>query len=199
MRLKITLSVFAVLIVSLAITLIRLCRQAEEIDRLSANQNILLHNGRVELKQTSDGKSAAAVEALTLRVGELSRAGDSLLQLTQVLKIKNRRLMSLAQSVGTTHAAVRTIVRDSIVRLPGRIDTLPCLAYHDAWLSFSGCIRADSFVGDIRSRDTLNIIVHRVPRRFLFFRWGCKAVKMEAVSSNPHTRLTYLRYIRFTQ
>jgi len=71
MRLKITLSVFVVLIVSLAITLIRLCRQAEEIDRLSANQNILLHNGRVELKQTSDGKSAAEFfnQAFDLQIG----------------------------------------------------------------------------------------------------------------------------------
>ena len=108
-----------------------------------------------------------------------------------------RRLQEMARTVYRTQTVVRTMVRDSVVKIaPGRTDTLPCLSYRDPWLSFAGCLRADSFIGEIHARDTLDIVVHRIPRRFLFFRWGCKAVKMQAVCRNPHTQLTYMRYVR---
>ena len=34
------------------------------------------------------------------------------------------------------------------------------------------------------------------PRRFLFIRWGTKALRQEIISSNPHTRIVYSEYIR---
>ena len=146
---------------------------------------------------TKDGRNVMAIEALTLRVGELSRQGDSLLLVARSLGIRNRRLQEMARTVYRTQTVVRTMVHDSVVKIaPGRTDTLPCLSYRDPWLSFAGCLRADSFIGEIHARDTLDIVVHRIPRRFLFFRWGCKAVKMQAVCRNPHTQLTYMRYVR---
>ena len=50
--------------------------------------------------------------------------------------------------------------------------------------------------GRIRSVDTLRQVVHRVPRRFLFIRWGTKALRQQIVSSNPHTRIVYTEYVR---
>jgi hypothetical protein len=173
-----------------------------ENNRLKQNQALLLKGEqvRMERRHTKDGRNALAIEALTLRVSELSKAGDSLLNVAQVLGIRNRRLEEMMRAAYQTQTPIRTVVRDSVVMLvPGRTDTLPCLSYSDPWLSFSGCLRADSFIGQIHARDTLDIVVHRIPRRFLFFRWGCKAVKMEAVGKNPHTQLTYLKYVRFAK
>ena len=56
-------------------------------------------------------------------------------------------------------------------------------------------IRADSVSCRVVSVDTLQQIVHRVPRRFLFIRWGTKAIRQEVVSSNPHTNIVYTEYI----
>ena len=47
----------------------------------------------------------------------------------------------------------------------------------------------------VQSRDTLVQIVHRVPKRFLFFRFGTKAIRQEVVSMNPHTKVAYADYI----
>ena len=173
-----------------------------ENNRLKQNQALLLKGEqvRMERRHTKDGRNALAIEALTLRVSELSKAGDSLLNVAQVLGIRNRQLEEMMRAAYQTQTPIRTVVRDSVVMLvPGRTDTLPCLSYRDPWLSFSGCLRADSFIGQIHARDTLDIVVHRIPRRFLFFRWGCKAVKMEAVGKNPHTQLTYLKYVRLAK
>ena len=38
-------------------------------------------------------------------------------------------------------------------------------------------------------------VVHRVPKQWLFFRWGTKAIRQEVVSSNPHTKIVYSEYI----
>lgn len=175
------------------------CQLKSENSRLRQNQILLLRGeqARMERWVTKDGRNVMAIEALTLRVGELSRQGDSLLLVARSLGIRNRRLQEMARTVYRTQTVVRTMVRDSVVKIaPGRTDTLPCLSYRDPWLSFAGCLRADSFIGEIHARDTLDIVVHRIPRRFLFFRWGCKAVKMQAVGRNPHTQLTYMRYVR---
>ena len=48
-----------------------------------------------------------------------------------------------------------------------------------------------------KKEDTLRQIIHRVPRRFLFLRFGTKAVRQEIVSSNPHSRIVYTEYVRF--
>lgn len=189
-------------VLALASALTWTCQLKRENGRLKQNQALLLkgEQARMEHKRTKDGRNAMAIEALTLRVSELSRSGDSLLNVTHTLGIRNRRLEEMARAAYRTQTPIRTVVRDSVVRLiSGRTDTLPCLTYHDPWLSFSGCLRADSFIGQIHCVDTLDIVVHRIPRRFLFFRWGCKAVKMEAVGRNPHTHLTYLKYVRFTK
>ena len=55
--------------------------------------------------------------------------------------------------------------------------------------------------GEIMSRytndvDTLRQAVHRIPRRFLFIRWGTKAHRQEIVSTNPHTRIVYAEYVK---
>ena len=44
--------------------------------------------------------------------------------------------------------------------------------------------------------DTLRQVVHRIPRRFLFIRWGTKALRQEIVSTNPHTRIVYAEYVK---
>lgn len=180
-------------------------RQQTELQRLRQNQGQLLQPTTVEFRTTSDGHHVAETQALNLKLSELRATNDSLLRLSRSLGIKNRRLMALAQTASESQTTITASVRDSIILryLPGDTvvlhDTLRCLSFADPWLTLSGCIRADTFLGDIVSRDTLSFIVHRVPRRFLFFRYGCKAVRLEAVSHNPHTRLTHARYVRLTE
>lgn len=199
MFIKVRYILIFVLVIVLGIALHQVYHLQRENHRLVVNQTTLLKGEKIENKRTFDGRNAAAIEALTLRVNELSQSEDSLLLVARSLGIRNRRLQELARTAYRTQTVIRTVVHDSVMAIaPGRTDTLPCLSYHDPWISFAGCLRADSFMGDIHACDTLDIVVHRVPRRFLFFRWGCKAVKMEAVGRNPHTKLTYMRYIRIT-
>ena len=174
-------------------------------DRLKENQNILLHNGKVDIKRTNTGSSQASVPALTLRPSEFRRSGDTLLRTAKAAGIKTSRISEAATASTTTSVEFKTrifqtivhdTVRDTVARslttfLPSRQLQL---SWNDPWVSLSGTITDSIFHGSITSVDTLDIIVHRVPKRFLFFRFGCKQVRMDIISRNPHTRLTYARY-----
>ncbi|WP_028897831.1 DUF6549 family protein [Prevotella sp. HUN102] len=184
-------------------------------DRLRENQKMLLHNGVVEITQTDTGNSRASTPALTLRPEEFLRSGDTLRKVARQAGINGSRISAAATTSTVTSAEIVTSVshfpvlpslpHDSVI-LPlshsltsESIDTVTCFSWQDPWLSLSGCVSDSLFRGTISSTDTLDIIVHRVPKRFLFFRFGCREVRMDIISRNPHTRLTYARYYKLVK
>ena len=98
-------------------------------------------------------------------------------------------------------AAIRPVPHDTCSRiLSGSYrppDVSQTVSWSDPWITLRGEIEGDSMQVHIESRDTLQMIVHRVPKKFLFFRFGTKGVRMEVVSQNPHSRLSYPRIIMF--
>lgn len=209
-RFKLQILTFALMLVSAGLALfafIAYRNMKADRDRLRENQNILLHKGTVEIKQTNTGLSQASVPALTLRSSEFRQSGDTLLQVAKSAGIKSSRITEAATAAATTSVEFKTrvfqtivhdTVRDTVARslttlLPSRQLQL---SWNDPWVSLSGTITDSIFHGSITSVDTLDIIVHRVPKRFLFFRFGCKQVRMDVVSRNPHTQLTYARFLQ---
>ena len=137
--------------------------------RLVENQTALAAD--VTRYRTRLGAEAASVQALRLRCGEFE----------------------------TLRAADAEQIRRLVVRihdtLPVR-DTVRMFRWRDPWISVEGRIGRDSAACRIRSVDTLRQAVHRIPRRFLFIRWGTKALRQEIVSTNPHTRIVYAEYVK---
>lgn len=157
--------------------------------RLVENQTALAAD--VAHYRTRLGTEAASVQALRLRCGEFEtlRAADA--GEIRRLGIRIRRLEAAAKAVAVTDAEIRTPLRDTVVvrihdTLPVR-DTARVFRWRDTWVSVEG---------RIRSVDTLRQAVHRIPRRFLFIRWGTKALRQEIVSTNPHTRIVYAEYVK---
>lgn len=167
-------------------------RQRQENDRLSSNQTALFQD--ISYYRTRDSLSAASVERLTLTKKELEQNCEALARDIKDLKIKLKRVQSVSQASIETEHIIRTAVRDSLI-VRDRVDTLQCIDYHDNYLTLSGGIEHNHFSGHIMSRDTLLQVIHRVPHRWWFIKWGTKAVRQEIVSKNPHTHVVYSRYI----
>ena len=176
-----------------------------ESERTKENQDVLLHNGRVEIGRTQSGRPRASVQAITLKTTDLKRSPDSLLAVNKKeLKIKNSRIMAAATTSTTTQvdvkAAIRPVPNDTCSRILSgsyRPPDVSQVSWSDPWITLRGEIEGDSMQMHIESRDTLQMIVHRVPKKFLFFRNGTKGVRLEVVSQNPHSRLSYPRIIMF--
>ena len=174
-------------------------RYRHETRRLARNQEALTVG--IEHYRTRLGQEAASVQTLRLRCAEFDRlrAGDA--AEIRRLGIRLRRLEAAAKTVTATTVDIRTPVRDTVVvRLRDTLvvrDTVRLFRWRDAWISVEGALGTDSIVCRVESIDTLRQVVHRVPRRFLFIRWGTKALRQEIVSSNPHTRIVYSDYVKF--
>ena len=140
-----------------------------EKERLDGNQTALLE--KVEFYQTESGKSAASVQALTLSKSEVEKHCADLVE-------------------------VQTIVKDSIIYRDTSYLKVQAIRWKDPWINVDGLIMLDKKLDlRIQSVDTLFQVVHRVPKQWLFFRWGTKAIRQEIVSSNPHTKIVYSEYI----
>ena len=183
--------------------------QQREAHSMNEDQNVLMHNGKVEIGQTQSGKPMASVSAISLKPSSLKRNPDSLLAVTSKdLKIKPRRMVAAIRTSSLATADIHAAITTDSIYDEADKDSNVLLSYprspqqvswSDPWMSLRGTIRGDSFTARIESRDTLQMIIHRVPRKFLFFRYGTKGVRMDVVSQNPHTRLSYPKVILFTK
>ena len=189
-------SVAATLLLAAGIRILR----SENI-RLKENQTALTQE--VEHYKTALGEQAASARILRLRCSEFEQMRKADAERIKSLGIRIRRIESAARSVAETgfeaHARIRdtVIVRDT-VRLTDTVRIVQALRHFrwgDAWVEVEGEIDGGDVRCRIRSTDTLRQIVHRVPRRFLFIRYGTKAIRQEVFSTNPHTRIAFTEYV----
>ena len=160
--------------------------------RLANNQEALLTD--VEYYKTESGKNAASVLKLELSKSELERHCQDLTKTVEDLNIKISRIQSASTTVTKTEVEIQTVVRDSIVYRDLPI-SIKVINWRDPWIKLNGVLDGDTFSAKIESVDTLQQVVHRNPKKFLFIKWGTKAIRQEVVSSNPHSKIVYTEYI----
>lgn len=214
--------IMALLVLSglLWIQTVRLRGERAERRRMQSNNEVLTDS--VEFYRTESGRSAASRQVFELRASELERYNAQLAATVRELRIKARRLEAAAMTATRTEvqitaplesagpqpsawekygAGVRRAADSVKAALDRKFSGLPkvpeakVFRWSDRHVSVDGVIRDDSASCRVVSVDTLQQIVHRVPRRFLFIRWGTKAIRQEVVSSNPHTNIVYTEYI----
>lgn len=199
-EIKVILFLILVLVISIAGGAWYIADLIAKNKRLQSNQDALLT--QCDTLRTENGKSVAKVRRLELTVGEFEESCRQLAEQVAELGVKNSRLQYLVQTGGKTTLRIDTVTRDSIVYVPaeGRTDTMKCFKYDDGWVQAEGCINtAGRLQADFVSNDTLLVVAHRVPKRFLFFRYGTKYIELNVTTSNPHTRLESARYITFSK
>lgn len=172
---------------------IALHKSNSEKERFKANQTALLT--KVDTLTTENGKRAAEALKVALSAKEIIEANMRLEQALDECNIKLKRVQSASTSATKSEIRVVTQVRDSIVYRDSIITPIKVFSWRDAWTDVNGVIEKDSVDLSVQSVDTLTTIVHKVPHKFWFIKWGCKAIKQTVVSSNPHTKITYTEYI----
>lgn len=176
---------------------VRLRNIREDRDRLQTNQISLMDS--VIHYRTENGKNAASVQRLELTAAEIRASRNDLIEECRNLNVKVKRLESFATSQTQTIIELQSRLRDTIIVHDRDSvivrDTLRLFRWRDSWVTIEGLIGKDSIDCHIESIDTLRQVVHRVPRRFLFIRYGTKAIRQELYSSNPHTKIVYTEYI----
>lgn len=189
---KILLYVNVALILTVSVLSYWLNNVREEKKRLADNQEALLSD--VDYYKTESGKNAASVLKLELSKSELENHCQDLTKTIDDLNIKIGRIQSVSTTVTKTEVEIQTVVRDSIVYRDLPVN-LKVVKWRDPWVTLNGVLDGETFSAKIESVDTLSQVVHRIPKKFLFIKWGTKAIRQEVVSSNPHSKIVYTEYI----
>lgn len=172
-------------------------RLQNEARRMEGNISALMES--VDYYRTESGKSAARVEKLELTRRELEKNYREVVQVADELKVKVRRMEAASMSSLESNVEVRTVVKDSIIYRDREVLPVGSFDFKDGWAEVKGVIKDKDIQLELQVKDTIRQIIHRVPRRFLFFRWGTKAVYQEVVVSSPYTNITYTEYLEFVK
>lgn len=196
---KLLLLLYAVAVMAAAISLVRHYRR--EVERLKTNQQTL--SQQLVHYRTRSGVEAATVQALRLRCAEFEELRSADAARIRDLGIRIRQLEATAVTATRQETEMRVPVRDTVLlRLCDTVvvyDTVRLFRWDDGWCRVEGELLPDSVICRVTSVDTLRQIVHRVPRKFLFIRWGTKAIRQEIVASNPHTQIVYAEYVQLAR
>lgn len=192
---KYLLAIVAILLLALCIAVSRCGAIKDDRNRLSGNQRSLLE--QISFYQTKDSLNAASIERLTLTTNELKSYFPQLVETVKSLNIKVKRLQSVAQTATEASYPIATPIVDSII-IRDTVDRpilLKCIDFDNRYVRVSGCDHNGLFNGNIQTLDTLVQVVHRVPRKFWFIKWGTKAIRQEVISKNPFSKVVYTEYI----
>lgn len=161
----------------------------EENERLKRNCEAL--NEDITLYRTRAGESAASVQVLELKLSEFRKQHQADTERIRALGISLRRAESYAKSAMEQRYVDSVVLRDTVILH----DTVRLFEGGDRWSHIAGIIAGDRLSYDIHTVDTLHQVVHRVPRKWWFFRFGTRAIRQEIWSSNPNTQLVYSEYV----
>ena len=195
MKKILTIACFILLLVSIWLAHC-LYKSGVEKERLKSNQDALM--SEVKLYETKQVESAASVLRLQLTKKELEGKYQTVCQEAKDLGIKLKRLQAVSQTSTQGEIHAKAEIRDSIIYKPEihLVDTLKTFRWKDPpWAFVEGIIDSGKVDLSISTNDTIIQIVHRVPKKFLFFRFGTKAIRQEVKSKNPYNRIHYSEYI----
>ena len=185
-------------------------------DNRRLRSNIAALDEGITYYRTRLDASAASVARMQLTISELRRERRHDTEQIRSLGLRLKRVESYATAATVTSVALTLpITSDTAAIMPQSQHDSTLLGrqrqdvqdmhdvresprrftYTTPWLHIAGVLCGDTLNLDYQMVDTLRQVVHRVPRRFLFFRFGTKGIRQEVWSSNPHTRLVYSEYI----
>ncbi len=171
----------------------RLQKEKEESRRLSSNQEALL--SEMEVVKSKYGEEVSRVQALELSRDEFKDLYEKESALVKSLNLKIRRLEDYVSTVVVVHDTVEIpveapiLVNDTVVRP---------FSFSDPWVSVSGNIQFKGTSSldpakiqlEYSVRDSIDVIIYREPRRFLFIRYGTKRYDCYIRSKNPKAQVT---------
>lgn len=154
-------------------------RQRAEIGRLERNVGAM-SDAQIEYR-TRLGDAAVKRKALEASHEELRKANAELYKEVDALNVRVRDALSAARTV------TRTVVKETV--RTGTADGELTAEYRDAWNTIRARVRRDSAELSYQGRDTITGVITVRKKRFLFFRWGVKAIEHDVSNKNPKSKI----------
>jgi len=167
----------------------------KEKARIEINQRVLLRDS-IEKYKTRNNMLVLSIEQLELNLSEVKRSRSKILRELHNMKIRPKDAIAVGRTTTETVLSIKAPIRNEIRLDSGRITKVKEFDWSDTWTSIKGNIEEDSVSLHYNSRDTLIQVIHVEKHKFLFIRWGIKAIRQSVTLKNPNAHLVSTEYIK---
>lgn len=200
MKSKLLLAAVALLLTLFAGFALRGCEvKSLKADLARQTENVSALREGVRTYETSLKEQVGEVLQQRVTIEELRQDKDSALKVADRLGVKVKRLESTTKTVLKTDTPIKAVVRDSLIYVQGKTDTLKCIDYSDKWTTLKGCEQKGVFLGSVSHVERLTLLEYYTPKRFLFIKYGVKNQKFVLVSENPNTKIELLEHKKIVE
>lgn len=161
--------------------------QKAEIGRLDRNVSALSAS-EVHYK-TKLGDAAVKRQALEMSQRELKKLNADLHKEIIALNVRVKDALSASRTITKT-VIVETVKVDTI-------NNIPTAQYNDPWNTIRSETRGDSTKLSYVGNDSIVGVVSVKRKKFLFFRWGVKAIEYDLSNKNPKTKINIDIAVKF--
>ena len=161
--------------------------QKIEIGRLDRNVSALSAS-EVHYK-TKLGDAAVKRQALEMSQKELKRLNADLHKQISALNVRVKDALSASRTITKT-VIVETVKVDTI-------NNIPTAQYSDPWNTIRSEQLGDSAKLSYVGTDSIVGVVSVKRKKFLFFRWGVKAIEYDLSNKNPKTKINIDIAVKF--
>lgn len=166
----------------------------QERDRYQNNTYGLLSD--IEELRKDSTEQAYQVQTLSLTVDEYKKYRAQDAKTISDLKVKLKQVSAVSKQEMEVNVPVYVPVKDTVIIVDSIPQKLQSVTYKDDYVSLIGTIKNDSLQAAFNVPITLNQVLYKVPKhKFLWWSWGCKAVKQMIITNNPYVQLNYSEYI----
>lgn len=170
-------------------------RVKAERDRYQNNTQSLL--GQIDTLRNDSTLQAVQILTLGLTLDEYKqyRADDA--ATIKSLKVKLKDIQSVSKTELAVNIPIETPVEHDTIYVPNDVPVpIEMVKYKNDHIQLEGVICNDSLKANFNVPITLTQIVHKVPKhKFLWWSWGCKAIKQIITCDNPYVNINYAEYI----
>lgn len=160
--------------------------------------NFIALNEELTHYKTANGQRATQVSSLILTNKELKTYNEELVNQVKDLKIKLKNVQSISVKALESNYNINSTLKDSVIFVYDTvsqtiIDTtkIKYTSYFDDWITFKQTQIDTAVNTEIKTRDSITIVQHWEPYKFLCFRWGKKKSKETVTNSNPYSTVTH--------
>ena len=157
-------------------------KQRAEIGRLERNVEAM-NDVQIEYK-TKLGDAAVKRKALEMSHKELKKLKKTNADLYKEVDALNVRVKD---ALSATRTVTKTVIKEVV-----RTDTVAgelIAEYRDAWNTIQARVKRDSTELSYQGRDTITGVITVRKKKFLFFRWGVKAIEHDISNKNPKSKI----------
>lgn len=197
----ITATVIVALVAIVVALSLRLRDAISERDVQRKNVDILMTNA--DNYRVNDSLRAATIGDLQLTLSQYKQYRQDDAEIIGKLRLDNKRLQAVISTQTESYYQHTVILRDSMKLLESKFNadpvTIKTAHYSDNWHRLSIVIDGDSVNYNLTTNESLLITNHIVPKRFLWFKFGCKDVRTDVVSRNPYVKKLYIESVKINR